>query len=112
MSSTSSSTGHQAERRAAAYLAHQGFKLLDQNWKTRYCEIDIVCSKNNRMYFVEVKYRSNTKQGSGLDYITPRKLRQMHFAAELWVSNHDWSGDYQLAVISVDADHITFVDEL
>lgn len=107
---SSSSIGSQAERKAAAYMMYHGYKLVDQNWKTRYCEIDLVCRKANTMYFVEVKYRANTKQGSGLDYITPRKLKQMHFAAEMWVSNHDWPGDYQLAVVSIDADHITFIE--
>ena len=29
------------------------------------------------------------------------KLQQMTFAAELWVQNNNWSGDYRLLVISV-----------
>lgn len=104
--------GHGAEKRAAEYLKSQGFSIIELNWKTRYCEIDIVAKKDNAMYFVEVKYRRNAKQGSGLDYILPKKLRQMQFAAEIWVSNHNWPGDYQLAVIGLDADEITFIDEL
>lgn len=104
--------GHNAEKRAAEYLESQGFKVRELNWKTRFCEIDIVAEKAQRIYFVEVKYRRNAKYGSGLDYILPRKLQKMQFAAEMWVSNHNWPGDYQLAVISLDADEITFIDEL
>lgn len=102
--------GHNAEKRAAEYLRSQGFKIRELNWKTRYCEIDIVAEKDKSIYFVEVKYRRNAAQGMGLDYITPKKLQQMSFAAEMWVSNHNWSGDYQLAAISIDADRITFLD--
>ncbi len=98
---TNYSAGHAAELVAADFIGSQGFKIRELNWKTKYCEVDIVAEKDDRVYFVEVKYRRNDNQGSGLDYITPNKLRQMAFAAEMWVSDHDWSGDYQLAAIEL-----------
>lgn len=101
--------GHNAEKRAAEYLKSKGFQIKGLNWKTRYCEIDIVAEKDKTAYFVEVKYRRNAKQGYGVDYITPRKLQQMQFAAEMWVSNHDWSGDYQLGVVGIDGEKITLL---
>jgi len=104
--------GHAAEIDAAEYLKGQGFKIRELNWKTRYCEIDIVAEKDKAIYFIEVKYRRNQKQGFGLDYITPKKLGQMRFAAEMWVSNHDWQREYQLAAIGIDGQEITFLDEL
>jgi ribonuclease HII len=104
--------GHNAEKRAAKYLETQGFKIRELNWKTRYCEIDIVAEKDGSVYFVEVKYRRSSAQGIGLEYITQRKLKQMRFAAEMWVQGHDWVGDYRLAAIGVDHEEITFVDGL
>ena len=109
---TNYQTGHSAEVRASEFLAKKGFKIHELNWKTKYCEIDIVAQKDGSVYFVEVKYRRNDKQGYGLDYITPKKLQQMRFAAEMWVSNHDWVGEYQLAAIGIDGEDITFLDEL
>lgn len=105
-------SGHSAEVRAAEYLKLKGFKVIELNWKTKYCEIDIVAEKDKAMYFIEVKYRRTNQQGFGLDYITSKKLKQMSFAAEMWVSNHGWPGEYQLAVVSIDNEEITFVDEL
>jgi uncharacterized protein (TIGR00252 family) len=105
-----SSSGHNAETRACKYLEQQGFAISSRNWKTRYCEIDIVARKGSAVYFVEVKYRRNTKHGSALEYITPKKLRRMQFAAEVWVQTHNWTGDYQLAAVAVDAEHITLID--
>jgi uncharacterized protein (TIGR00252 family) len=98
---TNYATGHQAEQVAAHYLAGQRFTIIALNWKTRLCEIDIVAKKKNVIYFVEVKHRKNSAQGGGLDYITPRKLKQMKFAAELWVAGNDWRGAYQLAAIEL-----------
>ncbi len=105
-------TGKNAEDKAAEHLRRLGYKVLEQNWKTRYCEIDIVAEKAGEVWFVEVKYRSSARQGFGYEYVTPKKLQQMHFAAEMWVSNKNWRGAYQLAVISIDAEEITFLEDL
>jgi len=98
---TSTSTGRQAEQAAADFLKEQGFKIIDQNWRTRWCEIDIVAAKDRIVYFVEVKFRASEQWGGGLEYITPKKLDQMRFAAEFWVSSNNWRGDYYLSVVEV-----------
>lgn len=81
--------GEYAESEATAYMRSQKFTILDRNWKTKWCEIDIIASKNNVIHFIEVKYRKRDTQGSGLAAITPKKLRQMKFAAELWLTHKD-----------------------
>lgn len=102
---TSTATGRRAEAIAADYLGRQGYRVVAQNWRTRYCEIDLVAHKAGVIYLVEVKYRRRPGQGTGLDYITPQKLRQMRFAAELWVAKHQWRGEYQLAAIELADDY-------
>ncbi len=109
---TATSTGRQAESKAASYLEKQGFSVLDQNWRTRYCEIDIVAQKDQTVYFVEVKYRASDSWGGGLEYITPNKLQQMSFAAEVWVSANQWQHDYQLAAIEVSGNDFTVTNFL
>lgn len=101
MGQTNYSLGHEAERRAAEYLKNMSFELCDINWKNRVCEIDIIAKKNKTIFFVEVKYRTNALQGRGLEYITPKKLQQMRFAAEMWVQANKWKGEYQLAAIEL-----------
>lgn len=93
--------GRRAETVAAAYLQRQGCEVIAQNWRTRWCEIDVVAQRDGVVYFCEVKYRRTTTYGAGLDYITPAKLKQMRFAAESWVHAHGWQGDYQLCAIEV-----------
>lgn len=109
---TNYQVGHDAEKQAAQYLQQQGYAVQELNWKTRYCEIDIVAKKDKTIWFVEVKSRKNSSQGFGYEYVTPKKLQQMHFAAEMWVSSNNWSGDYRLAVISIDGNEITFIDDM
>lgn len=107
---TNYTTGHQAEKDAATYLEKLGYKILQLNWKTRYCEIDIVARKNKTVYFIEVKYRLNKSQGDGFEYVTPKKLNQMNFAAKMWLANNDWQGECTLAAIAASPEGFELVE--
>lgn len=98
---TNYAVGHLAEEHAAKYLEKRGYEVLALNWRNRYGEIDIVANRKKAMYFIEVKYRKTSAQGMGLDYITPRKIEQMSFAAQMWVSENKWNKDYYLGAIEV-----------
>jgi len=87
------SVGGQAEQQAADWLRARGYHILSTNWRTRWCEIDIVAQKQKTIYFVEVRYRKSATWGDGVDSITPKKLHQMHFAAEFWLHSHSWNGE-------------------
>lgn len=90
-----------AEEEAANYLLRQGHEILDRNWKTKYCEIDIVSVKDGIVHFTEVKYRKNAKHGDGFAAITSKKLNQMRFAAKMYAQVQRLDDtDLQLAAIS------------
>lgn len=86
--STSKQIGDKAEEVVTEYLQKNGHEILERNWKTKFCEIDIVSKKDDRIYFTEVKYRKNANQGGGIAAITPKKLKQMKFAAEYFALKH------------------------
>ena len=94
--------GHHAEKVAAHYLRAEGYKLYALNWRTPRAEIDLIVQRpGGPLTFVEVKYRQSAHQGTGLAYITPSKLKQMEFAARLWVAEHHYTGEYTLAAVEV-----------
>ena len=98
------SSGQEAETAAATYLARHGYKIIERNYRTPACEIDIIAEYRKRLYFVEVKYRGRDFQGSGLDYVTSAKRRRMARAAEQWLSEHPWRGEICLSAIAVSGD--------
>jgi len=98
---TSFARGRAAESAAAAFLVHKGCSIVDRNWRTRTCEIDIVAERAGIIYFCEVKYRRYSAQGSGLLYITPAKIKQMHLAARTWMAAHGHYKGYRLSAIEV-----------
>ena len=107
--------GRQAEAAARVYLEMRGYTVLEQNFRRPRCEIDIIATKDKILYFVEVKYRHNDDHGSGLEAITATKLRQMAYAAEVYVQETKWQGEYQLAAIELagaDFAVMGFVDDV
>lgn len=104
--------GNQAEAVAAEWLKTAGYEIVDRNWQTKFCEIDIIASKAGRLFFVEVKHRKQMGQGGGVAAITPAKLRQMRFAAEMYLARVDRRGsDASLVAISTHGEPC-IVDEL
>lgn len=93
--------GQAVENAVATHLSRKGHSIIAQNWRTRWCEIDIVTEKEHVVYFVEVKFRSSPNQGEGADYVMPKKLSQMTKAAWSWMQTHRYTGDARLLVASV-----------
>ena len=109
----STQTGRRAETAAATYLEMRGFKIIEQNYRRPRCEIDIIATKGDTVYFVEVKYRATYDQGGGFEAITATKFKQMVYAAEIWVQETKWDGPFQLAAVELagrDFTVMNFVD--
>lgn len=81
---TTKQIGDAGETAAANYLVRLGHEIIDRNWRTKYCEIDIISHHKDTLYFTEVKYRKNAEQGGGLAAITRKKQNQMAFAAKYY----------------------------
>lgn len=81
---TTKQIGDSGEIEVVNYLIRHGHEVLERNWKTKFCEIDIISKHGDTIFFTEVKYRKNANQGGGLVAITDKKQRQMKFAAEYY----------------------------
>lgn len=103
-------TGRNAEEKVAEFLRREGHKIIAKNWRTRWCEIDIVSTYKNTVFFTEVKYRRQNDWGSGFDYITKAKLKQMTFAADIWIHDNKWRGECVLQGASIDDQSVEIVE--
>jgi len=102
---TTRGVGDASETVAAEELVCRGHEIIERNWKTKYCEIDIVSKKDDTYYFTEVKHRKNDKAGDGLAAITPKKRQQMEFAARVYAQARRLQNtDMKLAAISTMGD--------
>lgn len=106
---SSKATGARAELAARQYLEMRGFIILEQNWRRPHCEVDLIVRKGSTVQFVEVKYRASDAQGGGFEAITASKLQRMRRAAETWVTETKWQGDYMLSAIELAGADFTVV---
>ncbi len=51
--------GDSGEQRASDFLEHDGYTIIERNWRTRSGEVDIIALKNSVLVFVEVKTLAN-----------------------------------------------------
>ncbi len=97
---TTRQIGDDSETVATEYLIRAGHEIIKRNWRTKWCEIDIVSRKDGVIYFTEVKHRKNDQAGGGIEAITPGKLRQMRFSASLYASSLKEPYDLRLSAIA------------
>lgn len=73
--------GRTGEDRAARFLAGQGYRILERNYRTRSGEIDLIALHQGTVAFVEVKTRSSDAFGAPELAVNHRKQRRMIKAA-------------------------------
>ena len=78
--------GLYAEKIAAILLLIKGYKILDSRFKSKIGEIDLICSKNKKIIFAEVKFRHD-KQAL-IDVITYKQQRRIINTANLYLQTN------------------------
>lgn len=94
-------SGHRAEDFAAAYLGRKNHRVIAKNYKTKTCEIDLISTKDQKIYFTEVKYRENPERhGTPIEQITPQKAEKMRYASEKFLQEHREFQDFQPVLVA------------
>src|SRR3990167_2286028 len=70
-------TGRIGEAFAAQYLGDEGYGIIEQNYRTRFGEIDIVAREGGELVFIEVKTRTGEQFGLPEEAVDQRKQRKL-----------------------------------
>jgi len=73
--------GIEGENIALQFLKKKGYRLLEQNYRTRYGEIDIIVQDKDDIVFAEVKLRRSLKYGTPQESVTLSKQTHIVKAA-------------------------------
>jgi putative endonuclease len=74
--------GKQGEKFASEILQSRGYKIIKQNFRSKFGEIDIIAIKDNCLIFIEVKTRYSQKFGSPEEAVTWTKLNRIKKTAQ------------------------------
>ena len=81
MQNTHQKFGEQGESLAVWYLRKNGYKILEQNYRTKLGEIDIIAKEKKTLVFVEVKSRKSIRFRNPKWAVTPKKQRTISMVA-------------------------------
>ena len=73
--------GKESESLAVRYLKKNGYKILEQNYRNKIGEIDIIAKEKGALVFVEVKARKTHVFGNPKWAVTPKKQRKISMVA-------------------------------
>lgn len=75
------SIGKKGESLASEFLKKNGYRIVENNFRNRYGEIDIIAIDRKTIAFVEVKTKTSDKFGAPKLAVDLRKQRQISKAA-------------------------------
>jgi putative endonuclease len=84
--------GKKSESIAVKFLKKQGYKILEQNYRNKLGEIDIIAKDKKTLVFVEVKARRSPHFGNPKWAITPKKKRKISMVALYYLKATRQSG--------------------
>jgi putative endonuclease len=93
--------GNKGELLAEAYLIEKKFSIIAKNWRYKHVEIDIIASFNNKLHFVEVKTRTNSKFGLPEESISQAKMNHLKKGAEAFLYQYPEWLKVQFDVIAI-----------
>lgn len=97
--------GEEGENIALHHLLKSGYTLLDQNWRCRKAEIDLIVKDGDVLVFVEVKTRKNNHFGEPEYFVSERQKALYRDAASQYMEdiNHLW--EIRFDIVSVIKNH-------
>lgn len=96
--------GNAAEHVAAAFLKSKGLEILEQQYRNRFGEIDIIAKDGDEFVMVEVKARKDHEFGYPEESVTKSKLRKIAIVAEHYMESHPHIA-WRIDVIAIEYDH-------
>jgi len=93
--------GQRGEILAVTFLKKKGYKVIEQNFKTRIGEIDIIASDGKTLVFIEVKTRESISYGQPFEAVNSFKRRKISNVALLYLKRFKEVPPCRFDVVSI-----------
>jgi len=78
------SIGNLGESIARNFLEDMGYSFVEQNYRNKYAEIDLIMREGNELVFVEVKTRVGERFGAPEDALNHKKIARLTRNAQMY----------------------------
>ena len=93
--------GKQGERFAREFLEEKGWQVIEENYRYRRNEVDLIAQYGNLLVFVEVKLRKNANFGYPESFVSASQAERIASAADHYLHETNWEGPIRFDVIAI-----------
>ena len=99
--------GKIGENLAGKFLEEKGYKILEQNYRTRFAEIDLICESPTKflqkpcLVFIEVRTKVGENFGSPEDTLNRQKLWKVLQNAKSYTGFKKWNGPCRIDAVCI-----------
>lgn len=94
--------GTQAEQAALQYLQQQGLRRVENNYRCKLGEIDLIMRDGKTLVFVEVRARRNNRFGLPIETVAASKQKKLIRTALYYLQQHKLDTPCRFDVIGID----------
>lgn len=80
--------GSRYEEKAKTYLESLGYFILEQNFRCRWGEVDLIGREGDCLVFIEVKHRKDTRYGYPEEAVHRRKQQTISRVSDVYRMQH------------------------
>jgi len=96
-------SGKSGEKFAKLHYEALGFELLEQNFRYKRAEIDLIMLQDEKLLvFIEVKKRSRSDFGEAETFVSEAQQERIREAAEEYIYGINWKKDIRFDIACVD----------
>jgi putative endonuclease len=100
------------ERAAAAHLRRHKLKPVEENFRCKGGEIDLIMRDGDTLVFVEVRQRASGEQGGAAASITPAKIRRLICAAQVYLLRFPVPPPCRFDVVAIDGERLEWLQNV
>lgn len=104
--------GRDWERVALRHLRRQGLRPVEENFRCKGGEIDLVMRDGDTLVFVEVRQRADGAHGGAAASITPAKIRRLVRAAQFYLLRFPVTPPCRFDVVAIDGDQLEWLQDV
>jgi putative endonuclease len=105
-------TGRSGETLARLFLEQKGYEILEQNYRFKKGEIDLIVFKEPFLIFVEVKTRSKTNFGMPETAVSARKAQLLMQTAENYLIEKNYHAPIRFDIVAIVASQPPQIEHL
>ena len=101
--------GFAGEQKAKAYLKQKGLTFINQNYRCKWGEIDLIFKDAEQFVFVEVKSRKSNSHGLASEYYTKSKHQKLTRSIMIFLLDNGLNPEttnFRIDVVAITADDL------